>query len=270
VANFTITNLEIIKKSENEITSKDFAKLYGLSINTVKKKFNKLPTHILRDDCLERIVKKWKPARFLEIGPGSGLTTILFLRMGFWGACFEASAESRPTLTTNLQSYIEKIEILESTEGIVPKSFDYLFSFDVIEHIEEDEAVLLQMFQATKQGGGIMLTVPQHRFLWSAVDEHSFHKRRYTRQELIAKVERAGFRIIYIISFVSLMLPLLILSRARRRKTSKKFDLMAELKIGTTLNWTLERIMDFERAIIKLGISLPFGGSLLLLATKQH
>ena len=42
-ANFTITNLEIIKKSENEITSKDFAKLYGLSINTVKKKFNKLP-----------------------------------------------------------------------------------------------------------------------------------------------------------------------------------------------------------------------------------
>ncbi len=63
--------------------------------------------------------------------------------------------------------------------------FDVIGAFDVIEHIEEDTAALTQMYQALKPGGGLLITVPQHRFLWSAVDEMSYHKRRYHRNELI-------------------------------------------------------------------------------------
>ena len=37
-------------------------------------------------------------------------------------------------------------------------------AFDVLEHIQEDTAVLPQLFQATRPGGGIMLTVPQHPY----------------------------------------------------------------------------------------------------------
>jgi hypothetical protein len=35
----------------------------------------------------------------------------------------------------------------------------------------------------------------QHPFLWSEVDEFSHHKRRYTRRELVAKVEAAGLQV---------------------------------------------------------------------------
>ncbi|MGH7738652.1 MAG: class I SAM-dependent methyltransferase, partial [bacterium] len=45
--------------------------------------------------------------------------------------------------------------------------------FDVLEHIADDQAVLRQVHQALVPGGGLVVTVPQHAFLWSRVDELS-------------------------------------------------------------------------------------------------
>ena len=70
--------------------------------------------------------------------------------------------------------------------------FDVIGAFDVLEHIVEDEAVLEQIFRATRPGGGILVTVPQHPFVRSANDEHSMHQRRYRRADLRRKVGRAG------------------------------------------------------------------------------
>src|SRR5262249_4226043 len=102
--------------------------------------------------------------------------------------------------------------------------FDVIGAFDVLEHIEEDELVLKQMYQATKAGGGIVLTVPQHRFLWSRIDEYSMHKRRYSRRELVGKVKHAGFQIQHVTSFVFFLLPLMLLSRLQRQDDGSGFD----------------------------------------------
>ena len=77
------------------------------------------------------------------------------------------------------------------------EEFDVIGAFDALEHIKEDEDVLREIFRATKEGGGIILTVPQHPFLWSQMDEISHHYRRYTRRGLIDKVQRAGFEVVY-------------------------------------------------------------------------
>lgn len=147
--------------------------------------------------------------------------------------------------------------------------FDVIGAFDVLEHIAEDDVVLSQMFRATKPGGGIMVTVPQHRFLWSYKDEYSCHKRRYTRKELVAKVKRAGFEIIRVTSFVSFLLPLMLLSRMKQRKPQDNWDPMAELKIGGFVNTLLEKVLDFERILIEGGFSFPAGGSLLVIARRN-
>lgn len=146
--------------------------------------------------------------------------------------------------------------------------FDVIGAFDVLEHIDEDELVLLQMFRATKRDGGIILTVPQHRFLWSRVDEYSFHKRRYPRKEIVGKVEGAGFRIIRVTSYVSFLLPLMIFSRLKQCRPQRDFDPLREYKIGTLLNMTFENVLTIERSLIRSGISLPAGGSLLVVAKK--
>ena len=147
--------------------------------------------------------------------------------------------------------------------------FDAIGAFDVLEHIDEDCVVLQQMFRAVKPGGGVILTVPQHQFLWSAVDEYSFHKRRYTRKDLIKKLKDADFQIVYITSFAFFLLPIMFLSRIKRQLSSNKFDPMAELRIGQTTNTVLENVMTVERVFIKHGFSFPAGGSLLVIA-KRH
>ena len=65
--------------------------------------------------------------------------------------------------------------------------FDVVGAFDVIEHIEDDRAVLREMHRAAVPGGGILLTVPQHPFLWSEFDRQARHVRRYTAPELREK-----------------------------------------------------------------------------------
>jgi SAM-dependent methyltransferase len=148
--------------------------------------------------------------------------------------------------------------------------FDVIGVFDVLEHIDEDDVVLQQMFQATKLGGGVIITVPQHRFLWGIVDEYSFHRRRYTRKGLIKKVKDAGFQIIRVNSFVSFLLPLMLFSRMKRQISSDRFDLLAELKIGRITNAVLENILTVERLFIQRGFSFPVGGSLIIIAKRNR
>jgi SAM-dependent methyltransferase len=145
--------------------------------------------------------------------------------------------------------------------------FDVVAAFDVLEHIVEDESALAQMFNAARPGGGLLLTVPQQRYLWSASDRFAMHQRRYSRAELRAKVQGAGFEIQRITSFNSLLLPLMILSRMQQKRPG---DLQPwrELEINPMLNKTLESVLTVERLIITNGVSFPAGGSLLLIGRK--
>jgi SAM-dependent methyltransferase len=148
------------------------------------------------------------------------------------------------------------------------EEIDVVGVFDVVEHIDEDEVVLRELFRAARPGGGLILTVPQHRWLWSSLDDHSFHRRRYARRELVAKARRAGFTSIWCTSFVMLLLPVVLASRLRQPKSADAFDPNSELLIPRPVNWLFERVMDIERHLIQWGISLPIGGSLLLVARK--
>jgi SAM-dependent methyltransferase len=156
---------------------------------------------------------------------------------------------------------------MDAREIPFEREFDVIGAFDVLEHIAEDDAVLSQMFRATRPGGGLLVTVPQHRFLWSAIDEHSMHQRRYSRAELRSKVEQAGFRIQRMTSFISLLLPFMICSRMKRN-SSRDFQLWKEFEISRPLNTLFGSILAAERALVERGVSFPAGGSLLLIAKR--
>lgn len=146
--------------------------------------------------------------------------------------------------------------------------FDVLGGFDVLEHVREDEKVLAQMYQALRKGGILLITVPQHPFLWSSNDGMAKHVRRYRKKELQTKAERAGFRVVRMTGFVSLLLPLMILSRMVRRRSTGPESVIRELKQPAWLNELLVRILTLERLLIGAGVNFPFGGSLLLVAQK--
>lgn len=148
--------------------------------------------------------------------------------------------------------------------------FDVIGAFDVIEHIEDDERVLRQMHDAARPGGGVILTVPQHPFLWSRFDVFAGHRRRYTSGELKDKLERAGFQVVLVRSFVSLLFPALLLNRSRSRSGELRGDEgLTGLRIGKAANAAAEAALSFERFLISLGVAFPFGGSLLAVAVKK-
>jgi hypothetical protein len=70
-------------------------------------------------------------------------------------------------------------------------------------------------------------------------------------------------------SFVSLLLPLMMLSRRMQRKPTAGYDVLAELRVGRITNFLLESLLAIERGLIRLGIRFPAGGSLLVVARRN-
>lgn len=159
-----------------------------------------------------------------------------------------------------------KFEQLDARLMSDVERYDMIGAFDVIEHIDEDEVVLTNISRALRKGGHLLVTVPQHRWLWSAADERACHVRRYTRGELIDKVRGAGLEVKYVTSFVSLLMPLMWLSR--QRSGQKDAETNSEFDISDATNRLLAFVMKIELKLIKFGVPLPFGGSLLVLARK--
>jgi SAM-dependent methyltransferase len=222
-----------------------------------------------RNRLLIWAVRKYFPAAtsLLEIGCGTGYVLTGFRRA--WPSLSLAGSDLLTQGLVTARSHLRDVSLLQMDARRIPfeAEFDVIGAFDVLEHIESDEAVLRQLFQAIRSGGGVVLTVPQHQFLWSVVDEHSFHKRRYARRELIEKVERAGFRVLRTTSFVSLLLPMAVLSRMIQNR--RGFDHGMETAISETVNGIFERVLDLERLLIAAGLSFPAGVSRLVVATKR-
>ena len=74
-------------------------------------------------------------------------------------------------------------------------SIDFIYSINVLEHIDDDEFVLEQFFRSIKQQGKLFIYVPAFMFLWTELDTSVGHFRRYSKKDLIAKIEAAGFKV---------------------------------------------------------------------------
>jgi SAM-dependent methyltransferase len=147
--------------------------------------------------------------------------------------------------------------------------FDVVGAFDVLEHIDDDQAALVQIRQATRPGGGVILTVPQHPALWGLADEFAQHKRRYVRRRLIAQLGAAGFRVVRATSFVVSLLPVLYLSRLKQLRARATYEHLSELETHPALNVVLRHLLQSEQWTIRAGVSWPWGSSLLVVAVAR-
>jgi SAM-dependent methyltransferase len=149
--------------------------------------------------------------------------------------------------------------------------YDLIMALDILEHVENDVIALGEIYCSLKTGGGLFLTVPQHKWLWSMHDEKAFHKRRYTWQELEGKMVSCGFKVVYHTSFISLLLPIMIASRlvgALFLKMQKSYDPLRELRISPVANTIFNIVCILEERLVKMGYCLPTGGSLLCIGMK--
>jgi SAM-dependent methyltransferase len=206
---------------------------------------------------------------FLEIGCGTG-----YVLSGIAKAYPEAALHGSEIFTAGLAfaaSRETSVDFMQMDARHIPfvDEFDAIGAFDVLEHIDEDEQVLKQMHEALKLHGIMFLTVPQHAWLWSPVDEYACHVRRYSAKELHAKVEGAGFEILRSTSFVSTLLPAMWVSRFTKSHSAKGIDASAETSPSPALNRLFEMLLGAELALIRKGVNFSLGGSRLLVARKS-
>jgi SAM-dependent methyltransferase len=209
-----------------------------------------------------------QPAKFLEIGCGTGFVLKGLQQLGnlqLVGS--EIYIEGLKYAKQRLPG-VELIQ-LDATDMPFKEVFDAIGAFDVIEHIQSDTDVIANMYKSVKKGGHVFISVPQYMFMWSDTDDLAYHKRRYTRKELINKVRAAGFTLEYVTSFVFFLFPLMMLSRSLNRKKKKNVENeFSELKADGPVNAILSSFMRIDEFLIKMGISLPWGGSLMIVGKK--
>ena len=223
-----------------------------------------------RNRLIEDLAKQYFPQAnsILEVGCGTGYVLGQLAR-SYPGKSLQGS-EIHLNALAYAKANVPSVKALYQMDArAIPFSqeFDLLCAFDVLEHIEEDEAVLLQFARAITPGGGILLSVPQHPQLWSKADDFACHKRRYRIGELERKCLAAGFAPIRSTSFVTSLLPVMAAQRLVRLR-NEDFLPSREMMLPKWLNKCFEMALDAERRIIRAGVDLPFGGSRFVVAIK--
>ena len=85
---------------------------------------------------------------------------------------------------------------------------DLVLMMDVLEHVDDDVALIREYMGKVKEHTYFLITVPAFSFLWSQHDVFLGHKRRYTLSQLQNSVSQAGLRIEKCTYFFGLVFPL--------------------------------------------------------------
>ena len=232
-----------------------------------------------RSEIIKKLLQKYtngKPANFLEVGCGNGLVLRALSdlkNLSLTGGDIYLSG------VKFAQSKLPNVKFIQFDATDIPfkNEFDAIGCFDVLEHIDEDVKVIHELAKALKQNGYLFITVPQHPFLWSEIDEIDRHKRRYTKKELSEKIKNAGLNILDINSFTFSLFPLMVVSRFLRKQKKKTSEATGkdkndpeypEIRINSYVNSLFRFIMMADEWLIEKNVKLPFGGSILLVAKK--
>lgn len=164
--------------------------------------------------------------------------------------------------------------IFQATATRIPiktESVDCVTSFGVIEHIDEQDDVLSELFRVCKPGAKAILMTSAFKLLWSYHDEIVGHKRRYSINELKDSVKQAGFivnRISYINAFI---FPAVLVIRLLQRLINfrpKNYEKINDLfVVPKPINIFLKGILALESLIVPF-INLPFGVNIIAVIQK--
>lgn len=143
-------------------------------------------------------------------------------------------------------------------------TFGAALALDVIEHVEDDVAILREMYRVLRPGGVAVLTVPALPWLWSSHDEVNHHYRRYVRKTLYRAICESGLRPIRVSYYNALLLPLAVTRKVLHRMngTGDHLETLPE-----PANSVLRGILGAERPLIRRW-DLPLGASLVCTARR--
>lgn len=125
----------------------------------------------------------------VDLGAGQGVFAQLLRARGVDATCVE------PDPSNERQLRRLGFAVYRSLTELEPGSIDYIYTLNVLEHVRDDETLAAAAFSRLRHGGRFFVFVPAFPILWSPLDDHVEHERRYRRGPLVQKLQRVGFAI---------------------------------------------------------------------------
>jgi SAM-dependent methyltransferase len=221
--------------------------------------------YVARRDILAAYIARYADlpgdAAILEIGCGTGHNLPMLGAFGTVDA-IEIDPTAGAIAAKRLGRAVGNAP-LPDLDGVPDGKYDLIAVLDVIEHVADDVAALQAMARRLKPGGRILITVPAHRWMWSAHDVVNHHHRRYSKKMLTDALIAAGLGWQKLRYFNSLLFPAAVAARLAGKLTGK--DDSDDSPPARPLNWAFEKIFGLERHLLGR-VPLPPGLSIIVLA----
>jgi SAM-dependent methyltransferase len=136
------------------------------------------------------LVQPYLRPPILDFGAGHGTVTERLLEFGPVTA-LDVSPRCLAVLHDRLAGR-DGVDIVGSVDALNGRRYGSIVLINVLEHIEDDVAILRELRDRLEPDGKVVLFVPAHRRLYSRFDRMIGHFRRYERSTLRATVGAAG------------------------------------------------------------------------------
>lgn len=150
---------------------------------------NLMYNYRLRKRAVEAAVKRDNPHLVLEVGSGLSPMMTHTDAVVFSELSFQALKTLKKTHGHGHYVVADGTR-LPFKDG----SFTHGVCSEVLEHIENDTAVLGELSRIVEPGGEVCITVPKGKYYFAADDRYVGHFRRYSIQEVLDKLAAAGLR----------------------------------------------------------------------------
>jgi 2-polyprenyl-3-methyl-5-hydroxy-6-metoxy-1,4-benzoquinol methylase len=205
-----------------------------------------------------------------DMGGGNGVVTKALINKGYNCVLIEALPQAIDIAKARGIDHAVQSTIQDFNGTSLPT----VLLLDVLEHIDNDESMLQQLFNQINSKGYLIITVPAFNHLTTDVDKDIGHFRRYTLKNLNDLLQKQGFVVKQKTYFFSLLyFPTLILRvlkyklgiQSKDRTSRRQQEHLSNYK---WLNNFIQKLFHWEVVLFNKKISIPLGTSCLVVAYK--
>lgn len=201
----------------------------------------------------------------LDAGSGTGANIRLLSQLGF-SECLGLDRNQGALTYCKTKGPFKLMRGDITSIPLRDQSVALVMATDIIEHVDQPEKALKEIFRVTRPGGRVLFTVPAFESLWGLQDEVSHHKRRYRMGPFLNELRNSGFEIQEHFHFNYLLfLPIFL---ARQAMRFLKTGMESENQLNSPwLNRILTTIFLLDIKSAKT-LRPPFGVSILVIAAR--
>jgi len=211
---------------------------------------------------VQSLKSKVQSLRILDVGCGTGANLEMLAQFG--------EAEGVDVSDNALEfCRLKGLKVQKGLAETLPyadESFELTTALDVVEHLDDDIAGLKEMFRVTKRGGYSLIFVPAFMWLWGVQDDISNHRIRYTKKQIVERLERAGYTIERATYANWTFFAPILTGRTLMKITGIKPESENNITISA-LNGVFGKLFSSERFWLR-NFNFPFGVSIVAVARK--